>query len=67
MKIRGKGFYIVNLDINIIAEKPKISRFVSTMKEKISKLLRLKLIKSQLKQLTEKIGFIGDGEGIVAV
>ena len=66
-KLEEKGFYIVNLDINIIAEKPKISRFVSTMKEKISKLLKIKINKISIKATTnEKIGFIGDGEGIAA-
>ena len=66
-KLEEKGFYIVNLDINIIAEKPKISRFVSTMKEKISKLLKIKINKISIKATTnEKIGFVGDGEGIAA-
>jgi len=63
----NKGFYIVNLDINIIAEKPKINKFVISMKSKIARLLKIKIDQISIKATTnEKIGFIGDGEGIAA-
>ena len=41
-KLIEKGFSITNLDINIIAEKPKVNKFVKQMKIKISKLLQIK-------------------------
>ena len=63
----AKGFNIINLDINIIAEKPKINKYVSLMKEKISKLLKINKNIISIKATTnEKIGFIGNGEGIAA-
>ena len=66
-KLKEKGFYIVNLDINIIAEKPNISKFISKMKNKISKLLKINPKCISIKATTnEKIGFIGNGEGIAA-
>ncbi len=66
-KLLEKGFVITNLDINIIAEKPKISKYVNLMKKRISKLLKINSKIISIKATTnEKIGFIGDGEGIAA-
>jgi len=55
------------LDINIIAEKPKISYYVKKMKLKIAQLLKINSKIISIKATTnEKIGFIGNGEGIAA-
>ena len=65
--LKEKKFHIINLDINIIAEKPKISKYVILMKKRISKLLKIKRSQISIKATTnEKIGFIGNGEGIAA-
>ena len=65
--LREKGYSIVNLDVNIIAEKPKINKYVSQMIEKISALLEIKKSSVSIKATTnEKIGFIGNGDGIAA-
>ena len=66
-KLIEKGFYIVNLDINFISEKPKISRYKNKMIKKIAKLLSIPTDIISIKATTnEKIGFIGDGLGIAA-
>ena len=66
-KILEEGFFIKNLDVNIIAERPKISKYVSKMKKKISELLMIEKNIISIKATTnEKIGFIGNGEGIAA-
>ena len=66
-QLSKKGFYIINLDVNIIAEKPKIKKYVSVMKKKIAELLKIKSDIISIKATTnEKIGFIGNGEGIAA-
>ncbi len=66
-KLNEKNFYIRNLDINIIAEKPKINKYISKMKNKIAKLLKIQNSVISVKATTnEKIGFIGNGEGIAA-
>ena len=66
-KLLEKGFYINNLDINIIAEKPNITKYVSRMKKRVAQLLKINENKISIKATTnEKIGFIGDGEGIAA-
>ena len=65
--LKEKKFYITNLDINIIAEKPKISTYAVIMKKNISKLLKIPTKNISIKATTnEKIGFIGNGEGIAA-
>ena len=65
--LNEKKFNIINLDINIIAEKPKISYYVKKMKLKIAQLLKINSKIISIKATTnEKIGFIGNGEGIAA-
>ncbi len=65
--LREKGYSIINLDINVIAEKPKINKYVSKMIKNISTLLQIKNSTISIKATTnEKIGFIGNGEGIAA-
>ena len=66
-KLLEKGFFIINLDINIIAEKPKINKYVPQMKKNIGSLLDIKSSNISIKATTnEKIGFIGNCEGIAA-
>ena len=62
-----KKFKIINIDINFICEKPKISRYIKKMKHNISKLLYTREDRISIKATTnEKISFIGKGEGIAA-
>ena len=66
-KLLEKGFYIVNLDINFIWEKPKIGKYKTKMIKNISRLLSIPTNIISIKATTnEKIGFIGDGLGIAA-
>ncbi len=66
-KLKEKGYSIINLDINIITEKPKINKYVSRMIKNITRLLQIKNSSVSIKATTnEKIGFIGNGEGIAA-
>ena len=59
------GFVIDKVDITIIAQKPKISQYKTKMQETIANLLRLPLYKTNIKATTtEKLGFIGRGEGV---
>jgi len=62
-----KGFYIVNLDINFICEKPNITKYKNKMIKNISNLLSIPTKNISIKSSTnEKIGFIGDSLGIAA-
>ena len=65
--LQEKSFYIVNLDINFICEKPNISKYNLKMKKNIAKLLSIPSNIISIKATTnEKIGFIGKKEGIAA-
>ena len=66
-KILENNFYIVNLDVNIICEKPNINKYRKKMISKLSLLLKIpeKIISIKATS-NEKIGFIGDGLGIAA-
>ncbi|MBI28731.1 MAG: 2-C-methyl-D-erythritol 2,4-cyclodiphosphate synthase [Pelagibacteraceae bacterium] len=66
-KLEQSGAEILNIDINFICEKPKISKYSKQMKENISKILNIKNNIISIKATTnEKIGFIGNGDGIAA-
>ena len=58
--INSKNYEINNIDINIIAQKPKIKKYSKKMKENISKICNLKIDKINIKGKTsEKLGLIG--------
>ncbi len=62
-----KKYSISNIDITIIAEKPKIRPYIPEMKEEISKVLGISLDQLNIKATTtEGLGFIGREEGIAA-
>jgi 2-C-methyl-D-erythritol 2,4-cyclodiphosphate synthase len=65
--IREKGFRIVNLDTVVCLEKPKIMSFASDMRTVISGILEISVDDISIKATTtEKLGFIGREEGIMA-
>jgi 2-C-methyl-D-erythritol 2,4-cyclodiphosphate synthase len=66
--IRQKGYSINNIDCTICLEKPKISAFIQEMKNTISAILDTVPENVAVKATTtEKMGFIGKEEGIVAL
>jgi 2-C-methyl-D-erythritol 2,4-cyclodiphosphate synthase len=66
--IRDKGFSIVNIDSTVCLEKPKIAPFIPEMKSVISKILVTLPGNISIKATTtEKLGFTGREEGIVAI
>ena len=59
------GFILNNVDITVICERPKISKYKQKMKEKIAKILEIKKDNLNIKgTTTEKLGFLGREEGI---
>ena len=63
-KINGR---INNVDITIICEGPKIGPYRNQMRNQISKILTLPVASISVKATTtEKLGFLGRGEGIAA-
>jgi 2-C-methyl-D-erythritol 2,4-cyclodiphosphate synthase len=63
-----KGYRVANADSTICLESPKISSFVPAMKKVIAKILNLEPDDISVKATTtEKMGFTGRGEGVVAI
>ena len=66
-KLRENNFFIVNLDLNFICEKPNIAKYRNKMKKNISKILNIPINIISIKATTnEKLGFIGNGLGVAA-
>ncbi len=59
------GYKIINCDITIMAETPKLKEFKQRMSKTVSQILCLDPIKVNIKATTtEKLGFIGRKEGV---
>jgi 2-C-methyl-D-erythritol 2,4-cyclodiphosphate synthase len=66
--IKQKGFAVNNIDSTVCLEEPKISPFIMEMKNTISAIVETEPEKVSVKATTtEKLGFTGRGEGIVAM
>ena len=65
--ITEQGYKIVNIDSNIIAQKPKLMEYIEPMREKISNVLKIELNQISIKAKTnEKMDSVGNGLAIVA-
>jgi len=65
--IRKRGARILNIDLTVICEAPKISKYKKQMEETIADTLNIKSERVNLKATTtEKLGFLGRKEGIAA-
>ena len=63
--VTNVGYEIINIDITIIAQIPKIDPYKSEIKDMLSKILKISKVKLNIKATTsEKLGFIGREEGI---
>ena len=66
-EIQELGYCCSNVDITIIAQKPKLSHYLSKMKKVLRKILKVDLTCIGIKATTnEKIGSLGRAEGIAA-
>lgn len=65
--ITNKGYHVVNVDSSLCLEAPKIKPYVPAMQEAIAKILQLSISDVSIKATTtEKMGFVGREEGLVA-
>ncbi len=63
--VTSKGFSIVNIDATISLEKPKISKYIPEMKAVLSNVIGISTDVISIKATTtEKLGFVGNEEGI---
>ena len=65
VKIKGRGYLINNIDINIITQTPKIQKFKKKMIDNIAKLCEISKDQINIKgKTTEKLGIIGKEKAI---
>jgi 2-C-methyl-D-erythritol 2,4-cyclodiphosphate synthase len=65
--IQSKGYELGNLDCVLAMEKPKISPYVDEIRKRISEILNTYTDQISIKATTtEKLGFVGRTEGVVA-
>jgi len=66
--IRNHGFRIVNIDSTVCLEKPKIASYIPEMRSVIASILDTTPDNVSVKATTtEKLGFTGRGEGVMAL
>jgi len=59
------GFIIINVDITIAAQKPRLGKYKLPMKKVIAEILGIEMSRVNVKATTtEKLGFIGREEGV---
>lgn len=59
------GYEINNIDITLIAQKPKLQKYKKSIKTNLAKIINIKPIFINIKATTsEELGFIGRSEGI---
>ena len=65
--IRQEGYSVVNIDTTLCLEEPKIKPFVTSMQVVIAGILNVTVKDVSIKATTtEKMGFVGREEGLVA-
>ena len=64
---KAKGSKVVNIDVTIIAQSPKLSPFIPEMRNRISQALGVEATRVTIKATTTNgLGFIGREEGMAA-
>lgn len=66
--VKDKGFSVENVDITIIAQKPKLRPFIDKMRMNVANAVGIDFDAVSIKATTtEQLGFEGRGEGISAL
>ena len=64
-KIKAKGYFVNNIDINIITQTPKIKKYKNKMIDSIAKLCEISKNQINIKgKTTEKLGVVGKEKAI---
>lgn len=66
-RLQESGYYVVNIDSTLLAQKPKMKPYINSMRENIAKVCNLDINDVSVKATTEeRLGFTGRQEGIAA-
>ena len=64
-KVEKSGFKVSNIDVTMIAQRPKLKDHIPTMRSNIARVLKLDVSQVNVKATTEEhLGFTGDGSGM---
>ena len=67
-KLYAYGFVIVNVDITIAAQKPRIGKYKQMMRKTVAEILNIEPQRVNVKATTtEKLGFVGRKEGVAVM
>ena len=63
--LRENGYQVENIDVTMIAQKPKLKDYIPQMRENIARVLDTDVSRINVKATTEEhLGFTGDGSGM---
>lgn len=66
--VRATGLGVVNCDVTIVTEQPKLGPYKQAMRDRIAHLLRVEPARVNVKAKTnETMGWIGQGEGLAVL
>lgn len=64
-KVKAAGYQVSNIDVTMIAQRPKLKDHIPQMRQSIAKVLGLDVSQVNVKATTEEhLGFTGDGSGM---
>lgn len=64
-KVNKAGFNVSNIDVTMIAQRPRLKDHIPAMRENIARVLHLDVRQVNVKATTEEhLGFTGDGSGM---
>ena len=64
-RIHEKGYRVGNIDVTMLAQRPKLKDYIPQMKENLAKALCVDADRVNVKATTEEgLGFTGSGEGM---
>jgi len=65
--VREKGYNINNVDVTIAAQAPKLMGYIETMRLKLAEVMGIDVDQVSVKATTtERLGFVGTGEGLAS-
>ncbi|MEW5825779.1 MAG: 2-C-methyl-D-erythritol 2,4-cyclodiphosphate synthase, partial [Candidatus Bipolaricaulota bacterium] len=66
-KLRAAGFRVENVDVSVLAERPRLAPHIPTMRERVAEALDIDVERVNVKATTtETLGALGREEGIAA-
>jgi 2-C-methyl-D-erythritol 2,4-cyclodiphosphate synthase len=66
-QVKGRGFRLVNADLTLLAEAPRLGRYREAIRERVAQLLEVEPTAVNIKATTtEQLGFLGRAEGLAA-